>query len=339
MLTSGLHQPPIIATAARVVAEQIATKEERKSFLKDIFYPLVRDHQWLLRDRDPNHDGVVTILHPWESGMDNSPSMLVGIRPKQLEKYIGRLITPLRFDVKEGMDASLRTSPENSIALAGLVYRLRMKKYDSQKILADNQASYAIDSVLMNHVLLKATKDLAWIGKQIGSDLPADLQDYLKSSRDVVERFWDKEDQRFYDIDATTGKHIKIPTISNILPLINHEGLTESQGNSITALITDPSEFAGSYGVSTVSQKSPRFNHLAYWSGPMWPWMNRYLFHGANEAGETAIAKSLRRAVIEAVGRHGAYEHYSPLTGEPSGAKGFSPTAGSYLELDSCEIN
>lgn len=137
--------------------------------------------------------------------MDNSPSMLVGIKPKRIEKFIGKVINPLRHDVRQGLDSSLRTTPENAIALAGLVYRLRMKKYDSQRILADNQPSYAVDSVLMNNVLLKSTKDLAWIAEQIGQKLPENLRDYLKSGKGIVSKFWNDKEKRFYDIDASTG--------------------------------------------------------------------------------------------------------------------------------------
>jgi hypothetical protein len=31
-------------------------------------------HRWFYKARDPNQTGVVAILHPWESGMDNSPA-------------------------------------------------------------------------------------------------------------------------------------------------------------------------------------------------------------------------------------------------------------------------
>lgn len=122
------------------------------------------------------------------------------------------------------------------------------------------------------------------------------------------------------------------------MPLINHEELSEEQGNRIVSLLNDENEFAAPYGAPTISQASEAFNHQAYWSGPMWPWVNRYLFHGAKEAGESIIATMLRRSVIEAVSSHGAYEHYSPVTSEAGGAREFSPTAGTYIELDSVEV-
>lgn len=335
--TSGITQPPVIATAARVVAEHLSDFEERLSFLSSIYGKLVRYHEWFLRERDPNHDGIVTILHPWESGMDNSPSVLSSIQPTTLEKAIGRLANPLRYDVREGLDPTLRTTPADGMVLARLVYRLRVRGYDAVRILRHNPM-YAVDSVLVNSVLLKATKDLGWIATQVGEELPSGLQEYAKSGKHIFEKFWSEKDKRFYDINALDNRQIEIPTISNILPLINYEVLSETQCNRLVQMLEDTTEFAAPYLVPTVARNSSRFNDRAYWSGPMWPWINRYLFHGAYEAGERAIASKLRNAVIEVVSRHGAYEHYSPLTGEPYGAKGLSPTAATFIELASIEV-
>src|SRR5439155_18592252 len=47
--TSGITQPPVIATAARVVAEHLSDFEERQRFLSGICGKLVRYHEWFLR--------------------------------------------------------------------------------------------------------------------------------------------------------------------------------------------------------------------------------------------------------------------------------------------------
>lgn len=338
LLTSGITQPPVIATVTKSAAEQLTVPKERSEFLTLMFDGLVKYGLWWLRERDVNNDGVVTIIHPWESGMDNSPSILHGLNPGKIDKFLGQLTNSFRRDVHEGLDSSLRTPVEFGIASAALLYRLRIRNYDSSKILGNEDTSYTINSVLVNSILMKSTKDLEWIGQQIDKHLPPELKEYLSNSKSIINTFWDEKNKRFYDIDAITGEYIKIPTISNILPLINHESLTEEQGNQIIKLILDETEFSSLYGVPTISQNSSAFNPKAYWSGPMWPWMNRYLFHGANEAGEKTIAYKLRQAVLNSVGKHGAFEHYNPLTSEPGGAKHFAPSAGSYIELGSSNV-
>ena len=41
--------------------------------IKSIVQKLKKYHEWLIKYRDPKNTGLVSILHPWESGYDNSP--------------------------------------------------------------------------------------------------------------------------------------------------------------------------------------------------------------------------------------------------------------------------
>ena len=68
--TSGITQPPVLATAARHVLE--ATEDAPR--MAAMYPRLVRNHRWWEAARDPAHTGLVTTLHPWETGMDNSPA-------------------------------------------------------------------------------------------------------------------------------------------------------------------------------------------------------------------------------------------------------------------------
>ena len=49
--TSGITQPPVIATATKVVAEQLSGNEERAKFLRTMYPGLVKYHEWFLRER------------------------------------------------------------------------------------------------------------------------------------------------------------------------------------------------------------------------------------------------------------------------------------------------
>ena len=65
--TSGITQPPVLATAVRVLHETDPDPE----FLEEVVPALERWHGWLHATRT-NEEGLVAILHPWE-GADNSP--------------------------------------------------------------------------------------------------------------------------------------------------------------------------------------------------------------------------------------------------------------------------
>ena len=71
--SSGITQPPILASVLRLIIERNKfSKVEIKKF-----YPFIlkikKCLEWFIKYRDPKHSGLISILHPWESGYDNSP--------------------------------------------------------------------------------------------------------------------------------------------------------------------------------------------------------------------------------------------------------------------------
>jgi hypothetical protein len=73
-LTSGITMPPIHAVAAMKIYENAKNKEHVKPFLEWIYPKLLNYHYYLYNERNYNQSGLIYIRHPWESGMDNSPS-------------------------------------------------------------------------------------------------------------------------------------------------------------------------------------------------------------------------------------------------------------------------
>ena len=66
---SSLTHPPLIAVAATLVFEHSHDLE----FLSRIYEKVEKYHDWFDRRRDPDRDGLVCIIHPWEAGGDAPP--------------------------------------------------------------------------------------------------------------------------------------------------------------------------------------------------------------------------------------------------------------------------
>ena len=66
---SSITQPPLVAVAAKLVYERSADKP----FLETIYRAISAYHDWFDRRRDPDGDGLVALIHPWESGGDALP--------------------------------------------------------------------------------------------------------------------------------------------------------------------------------------------------------------------------------------------------------------------------
>jgi hypothetical protein len=81
--SSTITQPPLISVAALAVHR----REPDKEVLARLYPKLCAYHDWFDRRRDDDHDDLVAIIHPWESGWDASQrwDSLMGIHPYSME--------------------------------------------------------------------------------------------------------------------------------------------------------------------------------------------------------------------------------------------------------------
>lgn len=71
--TSGIVQPPVHALAALLVHRADPRSSARHAFLARAYPRLAAWHRYLTGARDLGGGGLVSVVHPWEPGMDNSP--------------------------------------------------------------------------------------------------------------------------------------------------------------------------------------------------------------------------------------------------------------------------
>ncbi|MFD9319897.1 hypothetical protein ACFWDQ_19805 [Streptomyces sp. NPDC060053] len=72
--TSGIVQPPVHALAAWLVHCADPGLSRASGFLTRVYPRLAAWHRYLLHRRDLGGGGLVSVVHPWEQGMDNAPS-------------------------------------------------------------------------------------------------------------------------------------------------------------------------------------------------------------------------------------------------------------------------
>ena len=69
--SSGITQPPVLAIMLKKILDKNKIEISNKIKIKSIVKKLKKYHEWLIKYRDPKKTGLVSILHPWESGYDN----------------------------------------------------------------------------------------------------------------------------------------------------------------------------------------------------------------------------------------------------------------------------
>ena len=70
----GITQPPVAASCPAHPGGAHRSGLRPSGRARDLFPRLLARHRWFHTVRDPDGTGMVTTLHPWETGMDNSPA-------------------------------------------------------------------------------------------------------------------------------------------------------------------------------------------------------------------------------------------------------------------------
>ena len=105
--TSGITQPPVLASAVLRIFDTARDRAAAEARVATIYPKLLASHRWWQRARDPQETGLVSVLHPWETGMDNSPAW-----DAALARVPTDTVTPIQRRDTAHVDASMRPRGE-----------------------------------------------------------------------------------------------------------------------------------------------------------------------------------------------------------------------------------
>lgn len=336
IVTSGITQPPMLAEAIVRIGRQLPTAK-KITWYRKVFPQLLAYHQWLYKERDPRHEGLVVQLHPWETGLDTSPPCMAELHdrswPSWLNIFDSRLIDKfgnyLRVDNKFVADGE-RASNAEALALYLLLRKIRRHKYDSSIILEDSP--FAVQDITYNCILIRANSLLNEIAKVIGEDVPKELNRYVMKASSSLDSLWDKEDGTYYSREFTSNKLIKEASIGSLMPLyagtISHE-----RAAALVEFAQTKTSFGLKYPLPSVPVDSSWFSPDRYWQGPTWVNTNWLIIDGLRRYGFNKEAAALRASTLKLVNDSGFYEYFDPNSGSAHGANNFSWTAALTIDL------
>jgi len=334
--TSGITQPPIVAEAIVRIGEKLSWPE-RRSWYKMVFEPLLAYHEWLYNERDPHHEGLVLQIHPWETGLDNTPPWISQLHEHLLPWWI-RSIRATHFDTIIGWFRSdtryvpieQRESTIEALAAYDMQRRFRRKGYDFYKII--DHALIAIEDLTFNSIFIRANTHLRHIAKTIRVDLPPELLKRMEKTEESFEQLWDPFSAEYFSRDFVTHHFLKESSIAALMPL--YAGcIDQKRADILVRALENEHRFGPAFPVPSVPLDSPWFKNKTYWQGPTWINMNWLIIDGLKRYGYKDHAAALREITLELVNRSGFYEYFDPVTGEPAGAPEFSWTAALTIDL------
>ena len=334
--TTGITQPPVFAEAIVQIGSKLDWPE-RRSWYATMWPALLHYHQWLYTERDPHQEGLTLQIHPWETGLDNSPPWMAEMHEHLLPFWIrmiektglDHVIALFRRDTQT-VPMDERFSTIEAITLFDAQLRLRRKAYDINKIL--DHGLFAIEDLAFNSILIRANHHLREIAKSLRKDIPDELDVQMKRTETVFEQLWDEYSKQYYSRDFITHRLLKIPTVATLLPLYAGH-ITKERAATLVKLLEQEHGFGPAYPVPSVPLDSPWFNPKLYWQGPTWVNMNWLIIQGLKRYGYDEHAAALTESTLEMVSRSGASEYFDAVTGEAAGGANFSWTAALVIDL------
>lgn len=334
--TSGITQPPMVAEAVLQIGQKLKPTE-RRTWFKQMLDPLVAYHEWLYADRDPHQEGLVLLLHPYESGLDNSPPWISELRKHSMpwwvsgfEKlHLDGLVNLFRRDTRH-VPPGQRISNIEALAFWSVMRRMQRKAYNTEALLS--RSLFAVEDLAFNCIMIRANKCLKEIAKTAGRKLPDSLLQNMAKSDAALEQLWDENTGQYYCRSFVSHKLVEEPTIATLLPLYSG-AITKERAERLVDLLKRRRLFSTSWPVPSVPLNSAYFDPYKYWQGPSWVNTNWLIISGLRQYGYSDEAKVLKDRTIEMVSKSGFYEYFNPLNAKPAGAANFSWTAALIIDL------
>ncbi len=277
---SSFTQPPMYAHAAAELT--------RRGF--DLPEPVgvaaAAGLEWLWRHR-LGDDGLLFVVHPWESGADDSP---------RWDDWVGSTA----WNRPEWTEADLRLRDAVTYHPSGA---------------AAWSSEFVAVPAAFNAIAAHGAAELA----SLTGD--ADWAERARTLAAAIDReLWDEGEGLWSDRAVVGGgPSVASPTLDGTLPAL----VTGDEERALRALaaLADPARFRGELGLRYVPASDRLYDPSGYWRGSSWMQLHYLASLAASRWADAELVRYLREASRLAAERSGFAEHWNPDTGEGLGAR------------------
>jgi Glycosyl hydrolase family 63 C-terminal domain len=219
----------------------------------------------------------VTILHPWESGIDLSPAYdpALGVpenaraRPSWKQAYSPLIKLVLQYNFIHGWDQK------------GILERERAPK------LSPFKSWFRVQDIAVNSVYASGWGVLGDLASTYDTELAQKCyKNQGIAEAAILKYMYNPETRQFHHLwiskDGIQHKY-PVKTIQTLFPILL-SSLPQEALHQILHLIRDPDEFGTKYMIPTVSKSEPEYNPIAntllLWRGPIWGFTNWFIMEG-----------------------------------------------------------
>jgi hypothetical protein len=317
--TSGITQPPGAGFAVNRLYRRGGDAARARSLLPR----LDRYHAWLWRTRDPDGEGLVAVLHPWES-RDNAVDW-----DDALARVPTEGVAPYERNDLRHADPATRASTAQYDRYLWLVQHFRTLGWDASKL--HDASPFRIVDPGFNAILVRSCLDVAALAEALDEPVLAERnRNWAMRGLAALERLWSDEAGQYLSWDRVSREPVRAPSIGGLIPVLAPipRGRLAAIDGTLAAIGAEVR-----YLVPSHDPRDARFDVRRYWRGPVWHVCNYLIVEGLRAGGRTALAARIVADSLALIDRGGFAEYYDPRDGGPLGGRRFSWTAAMVLEF------
>ncbi|MEX2238378.1 MAG: hypothetical protein WEB00_12695 [Dehalococcoidia bacterium] len=298
---SAMIQPPVFGYAVCRVGELL----DDDALVERLLPAVDAYHDWLFRERDHDGDGLISIITPYESGMDHKPAYdaALGSRSGQARTLTPRL---RRLDI------------DNKRRGFSLAENVRRGRFHAEDVIVNTFLGLSLEAAAEAHQRL---------GQAEAATKARDRAERLLGA--LLKKSWDPEAGLFWELYGAEEQALKTATISGLTPLAL--GLPREVVERLVDTLTNPGRFWPAYPCPSVALDEPAFDAGSpysvrsplIWRGGTWVNTNWLLHLGLRRHGYHDIADELCRRTQDLIRQSGFREFFNPFTGKGYGASSF----------------
>ncbi|MER7366551.1 amylo-alpha-1,6-glucosidase [Nonomuraea wenchangensis] len=313
VLTSGLTAPPLHGLALWWLYRHTGDRD----FVRKAYPALVAQHDYLASARDLGGAGLAAIVHPWESGMDDSPAWDQPLHNLPAIHYGYR-----------GVELADRHPDSDHERYVWLAMRYRDAGYSAGYL--RDEHPFAVEDPMFNGIWLASCQAMAELAPLAHADPAPHLEQAGRIRRALLDRLWDGG---FYARDLRAGQLIKVATVGGFGPLLDPELPAEQLRAAVELLESARFMGATGYPVPSCEIRAGQFDRTRYWRGPSWVNTNWLLRRAAAVHSLDHLAQQLTNGTLRLVRQAGFRECFDPFDGSGRGCRDFSWSAALTLDL------
>ena len=321
VLTSGITNPPVLVVSAHELGLRQPDNDRRRAWWERV-YPDLRDFVlFFARHRTLRASPLPVMVHPWESGWDNSPrwDFLRDARLKPSRRY-------QRLDTRS-VDPAQRPTGKDYDSFLALVELLEATDYNVSAY--RERSPFCVHDVLIDAIWYRAAVALNSIASSLRVTPPiakAQLAEYVAA---FEQTHWNQELGGYYDLNLVDGRQITVPTAAGPAALF---GGFQTPARAARCWDEYRRLSGAAAALCTYPPGEPAFEATRYWRGPVWIPVNWLAADGLRRCGLAAESDRVMESSLELISQGGFSEYFNPLDGSACGAGSFSWTAALCLD-------